>query len=432
MINVIVSQNPGSCDHALVPGKNLFTDSRQIRSLYGSITSLEEDLLNLSAGIYATDLAVRRLQAEQYARDIQIHVDVVNLHAFQRVKGDIEEALFLLSGDNWALEFNQKDKKQKLDATKPTTKQGIVLLFSGGLDSFCAASKLLTNGTPLVLVSHVTHNRPATTAQEVLHQDLENWYHRKLKRLGFRIYGRTLQDYPFPKDPNREPSQRTRSFLFLALASLAANREGFSKILYMAENGQFAIHLPLTSARVGPFSTHTADPEFLAKMQTILRTLFSCDQLRIINPYQYKTKSEVLDDLNQHLISKIPHSISCWAGARLHSVTHCGRCIPCLARRIALEGKGIRIAEYERDIFNENLDTLPHHDEGKRNLVDLMQLVKQFLNYSESTKHSLIIEYPELVNEYFDQDKAISMYIRFAKEAQKVFSRYPKVRAIMK
>ena len=61
---------------------------------------------------------------------------------------------------------------------------------------------------------------------------------------------------------NLENSQRTRSFLFLVLGALAARRAGHIEIVYLAENGQMAIHLPLTQGRIGAFSTHTATQIF--------------------------------------------------------------------------------------------------------------------------------------------------------------------------
>ena len=78
---------------------------------------------------------------------------------------------------------------------------------------------------------------------------------------------------PFPKDNFRENSQRTRSFLFLTLAALVTRRCGFNKVLFMAENGQFAIHLPLNSSSVGPFSTHTADPQFIQLIKYAFKLL---------------------------------------------------------------------------------------------------------------------------------------------------------------
>ena len=58
--------------------------------------------------------------------------------------------------------------------------------------------------------------------------------------------------------------------MFLILAALVARRLGRRDLLMIAENGQMAIHLPLSTARIGAFSTHTAHPDVLDSMQTIL------------------------------------------------------------------------------------------------------------------------------------------------------------------
>ena len=85
-------------------------------------------------------------------------------------------------------------------------------------------------------------------------------------------------------DHDIEGSQRTRSFMFLILSALVARRLGRRDLLLIAENGQMAIHLPLSTARIGAFSTHTAHPDVLDSMQTI--HLYSlAGTYRISNPY---------------------------------------------------------------------------------------------------------------------------------------------------
>ena len=64
-------------------------------------------------------------------------------------------------------------------------------------------------------------------------------------------------------------------------------------VVVIAENGQMAIHLPLTTARIGGFSTHTAHPEFVRMMGKLLSTLLDYP-IRIENPFLYMTKAEVV------------------------------------------------------------------------------------------------------------------------------------------
>ncbi|MGA2729709.1 MAG: hypothetical protein ABSE96_18025 [Terracidiphilus sp.] len=122
-------------------------------------------------------------------------------------------------------------------------------------------------------------NRQTTTAQSTLYQMLSK-KGCKLTHHSFFVSARDKDSF----EHAIENSQRTRSFLFLTLAAITANRLGRREIVVIAENGQMAIHLPLSSARIAAFSTHTAHPDVLAEMQLYLRGAFGIDFV-IQNPY---------------------------------------------------------------------------------------------------------------------------------------------------
>jgi hypothetical protein len=208
------------------------------------------------------------------------------------------------------------------------------------------------------------------------------------------------------------------------MAALVARREGMSELITIAENGQFAIHLPLSTARVGPFSTHTAHPEFLSTVQELLRSIFGDPALTITNPFLYLTKGEVVARLTKPFHESIPIAVSCWRASRLKTRHHCGICVPCIARRIALESQGHRFDEYERDIFGKDSKNLPHDDLGKRNLVELAEFVGHFSGALSKSDAELLENYPELFNEHLDRARAIAMYKRFAKESVSVMRKY--------
>src|SRR6476661_8454466 len=84
-------------DLVLVPGQNLYTGLNSFLSHFTEITTLEVDLLNLASGIYATDLAVKRNELENYIRTIHLAIEVVNIHAFERIKTLLIDALYTLS-----------------------------------------------------------------------------------------------------------------------------------------------------------------------------------------------------------------------------------------------------------------------------------------------------------------------------------------------
>ena len=198
----------------------------------------------------------------------------------------------------------------------------------------CAAAKFVSEKKNLALVSHNSHgNHVVDTCQRNVHSALENHFSQTIKHIRIKVYGRNQGSYKFPEPGNRENTQRTRSFLFLTLAALVTRRSGFNKVLYMAENGQFAIHIPLNQARVGPFSTHTADPQFVSDAQEIFRTLLSNPDFEIQNPFLYETKAEIIKLLPIALQNELYQSVTCWMIHYVPGNKHCGFCIPCISRK---------------------------------------------------------------------------------------------------
>lgn len=412
-------------------GQNIFTGLKSFDDYFSNNTSLESDLLNLGSCIYAADLAVKRRELEEFIRTIEVEIEVINYHAFQRVKDDIEEALFILSSDNWTIKFVQAAGEIE-PVQEWETKDGVVLLFSGGLDSFSGAVHFLEKKRPLALVSHRNKNRIVKDSQVESLEVLKEEFKTNIDYFSYTVFTRNKLPHTFPTDSERENTQRTRSFLFLCLAALTARRIGYREIISMAENGQFAIHLPLNHARVGPFSTHTAHPEYLLKMESVFHKLLNFENLKIDNPFLYKTKAEVVSVVNPEILKKSNTTISCWMASRLKTSKHCGECIPCFSRRIALETNGILLSEYERDLWKEKISLLKEDDNGKRNLMDYLEFISKFSGYSDDRKEEILVEFPELYNDSYDQDEAISLYHRLANQSEIVFSNYPEIKKIMK
>ncbi len=414
---------------SLVPGQNLFTGIKAFENEFNNANSLEIDLLNLASGVFATDLAIPREEREHFIRNIELTIDVVNFHAFERIKSNIENALFTVSRDNWTILFIQKDGNP-VSKLEWTNNDGAALLFSGGLDSMCAASELINKKTNLVLVSHNTQGNTVTdNCQNNVHQSLEDFYDQKIRHIHIKVFGRKHHDYYFPE--TRENTQRTRSFLFLCLAAIVSRRCGFKKVIYMAENGQFSIHLPLTQARIGPFSTHTADPKFVQEVNSFLKILLINSTFEIVNPYLYNTKAEVISKLPKKLQEKARLSASCWMIHYIPENKHCGYCIPCISRRIALEYNGIHFDEYYNDIFNYDLNTLLDSDDKKRNIIDYLEFILKFKKVRKANQDELIAEFPELINDSFNLAKAIDLYKRVADQSFKVFENYPNIKKII-
>ncbi len=414
----------------LRPDINLYTGKTQFIENFGNPTSLEEDLLVLGSAIFAADLAIKRGQQHHFIRSIELIVPVVNLPSFLNVSEDIIYALNVLSSDAWKINFIQRAGQPEVAKESGGRNAGKVLLFSGGLDSFAAAVSLADKNKQVYLVSHVTANQVISGTQNDLTEHLNLIYANKFSRAAFRVtgIGKLTKGFPFPQDKDREETQRTRSFMFLCLAGLIARRQGYQDVVMIAENGQMAIHLPLSAGRISAFSTHTAHPEFVSLMSNILSKLLNY-KINIENPFLYMTKSEVVKLLLPKHKKVIAQTVSCWKASRVSHFHHCGICVPCLIRRIALESNGISLPEYDRDLLQDNIAQLSADDDGKRNLVDLCEFINNFKHNRSLAELQLL--FPELATDSFDVGRVIKMYKRFATEALTVFNDYPEVMKII-
>lgn len=418
-------------------GENLRTGEDDFEKLFGTPTSLERDLLVLSSAVFATDLTALRGKREEVTRNIDLTVPVVNYHALEGQRKELERILHFLSHDNWSLRFLPRPGEQ--DQFQPAAdRRGKTLLFSGGLDSLAEAIDLLDEfgAADVQLASHITGNSATRAAQTKLFDYLSDKY-KDTGTIG-RVALRTGRKNPsankngddveddeddvddFTDDP--EISQRTRSFTFLTIAVLAARRRRMSEVLMIAENGQMAIHLPLSAGRIGAFSTHTAHPKFIKDVEAYFNEILQYP-VTITNPFVYKTKAEVVAKLAKDHQSIVAASNSCWKSSRIGG-KHCGDCIPCYVRRIALEFHGVKVDQWKRDIFAENFAKLKETDEGRRNLTELAAFAQDFRQLDPS---ELYMKHCELYSNDFDGDQVVEMYKRFAYETQQVVSRYPQL-----
>src|SRR5258708_32543848 len=100
----------------------------------------------------------------------------------------------------------------------------------------------------------------------------------------------------FPDDLVRgsapEKTQRGRSFLFLALAALAASGIDGQPTIYVPENGLISLNVPLDPLRVGAWSTRTTHPFYMARWQKLLLGLGIGGSFG--KPYRLKTKGGVV------------------------------------------------------------------------------------------------------------------------------------------
>lgn len=312
------------------------------------------DLLQLAIAAYSADLRVPRAKApDRWTRDLQLYLPVVDPSKWERARETLIRFLAFLTGDRWELHFRPRSAPEpRADGVAPSTSTPtVVSLFSGGLDSFAGAVDLLEQHPLVALVGHYADGR-ASQAQINARAHLEGSYEDQTWLFRFWV-----QPPSFPEG-GREPTQRSRSILFLALGTLTADAIGTGTPLVVPENGYISLNVPLTPARTGSLSTRTTHPYLMALYRELLAELGLTVPIEM--PYQFATKGEMLrNSRNPVVLQAGAHwTLSCahpgvgrYAGGRPDQ--HCGYCVPCIIRRASLKAAGVIDTDYFRNILTD-------------------------------------------------------------------------------
>lgn len=303
------------------------------------------DFLLLGSAILTADKnASRALYAEDsWTRELTVSLPVSDPARWQAVSAKLTQALAFLTGDRWNLEFRARPIAYvTLAPPRPPTAGSVidtVSLFSGGLDSFIGAIDLLQQGRRVLLVSHSAVGSDSVR-QRHLFRSLENAY----PGASHHLRGSIRFTAKYLGETADENTERSRSFLFFALAVLATNALPLVTEITVPENGLISLNVPLEDLRLGSLSTRTTHPYFLARMNEVLTALSIT--ARLTNPYQFATKGEMVRNCRNRTLlgNEVSKTISCSSpnNARIrYGKEQCGYCVPCLIRRASLHGNVI-------------------------------------------------------------------------------------------
>jgi 7-cyano-7-deazaguanine synthase in queuosine biosynthesis len=291
------------------------------------------DFLSLTLSVIAADLAGHRSTSpDGWTREFEITISVADPDFWNAQREFVKNMLGFLTTDRWQISFVGGGISPVPKGNPVRPEEDCITLLSGGLDSFIGTIDLVANG-----------KRPFAVSQ-VVTGDADN-QRSFAKRIGNL---RHLQINHNTHVPNSEspPSQRARSLIFIAYGVLAATtlaryHAGECVTLYVCENGFISINPPLTGARLGSLSTRTTHPVFLGLLQRLLDAAGL--RVRMENPYQLKTKGEMLGECkNKTLLRAHAAETTSCGRFRKFGYTHCGRCMPCLVRRAAFRGAGMK------------------------------------------------------------------------------------------
>lgn len=296
------------------------------------------DFLSIAMAVTAADTFILRAdEPDGWRRTFEMSLPLGDPDTWNPLKPLLQSALRFLSSDIWEFDFTRggmdpppiteiKSRNRVINLANVDC----VSLFSGGLDSAIGALDLLGRGMRPLLVSHASHK---DADKQVIVAGL----------LPTPCERMSVNSYPTWAGAD-DDSQRTRSFQFLALGTLAGEavaryRRLQKADLFVCENGLIALNPPLTPRRMGSHSTRTAHPHFLGSIQALLDG--AGIPVGISNPYRHVTKGEMAASYAAN--ASFPHfatqTVSCGKWKRRNQ--QCGRCVPCLIRRASFYAAGV-------------------------------------------------------------------------------------------
>jgi 7-cyano-7-deazaguanine synthase in queuosine biosynthesis len=324
-----------------VIGRELVIDAEVLSSYCFKELSPRVDDLVLLAGVIAfADRCVPRRTSEAWGRDFEVSVPVHHPGFWRKasVLDALVDALELVTGDCWHFEFYQRKTAVKVRAQAPLSlthgSPPIVMPYSDGLDSL-AGARLVSAREPdsaLILVTSGTRKDNDKPWRE---KHLIGRRHRVA--VPFRI-----------SDKNaarrfREPTYRSRGFVYSILAGIAAHLSGGSRVI-ISESGQGALGpwLAPVGNEAPDVRTH---PTFTRRIATLLEAVLGI-KLVFEHPSLWLTKGQTLLSLaGVNDDDAWSRTRSCARDARqLHfngSLLQCGVCASCLLRRQSLHAAGL-------------------------------------------------------------------------------------------
>jgi len=358
------------------------------QALTGQLSTRFTDLVRIATFVLGADGAIDRGRLDdadggkKWHRAFRLVIGVEDPSFWSQpdVTTALEETLSFLSQDTFAFEFqtlaSQRGHKKKVGEqlvfSTPGGKPFLpwdhiedISLFSGGLDSFAGAAELIfgqKRGT--ILVSHRSATKMWAT-QAGLVEDLR----ALAPKHGARPPEHVAVEVTRHNDILRtERTQRTRSFLYAAIAGAVANLVSRNRIC-MYENGIIGINLPIAGSVVGARATRTAHPRVLGGFAKIL-THVAGAKFTVENPFALKTRAEVIQGLSSspalHLAKQTMSCAHIHQRSQMHP--HCGVCSQCIDRQFGFLGADM--AEHESfEGYELKLATDEWKDDGARSLL---------------------------------------------------------------
>ena len=315
------------------------------------IDAVYEDIYIIALSIFGIDKrALRKDFSDNWTRDISVSIPVLEFEKWRETKEKWNKMLSFLTGDRWHIEFrpttviySQRSRKnrKRIDISRCNC----VSLFSGGLDSFCGAIKILESGKSPCLIGHNEYPKLRAKQESFAALFRELYPEQDSRFIGFTAGTRS----PYLNGTTDslceiENTTRGRSLLFLSSALTIASVMGKETPVYIPENGFIGVNVALTSSRKGSCSTRTTHPYFLKEYKSILLAVGIMNPIE--NIFAHNSKREIVNMVKDcpAFLHGYMETISCShpcqarynkSGSREYPM-NCGYCYPCLVRKSSL------------------------------------------------------------------------------------------------
>jgi hypothetical protein len=309
------------------------------------------DLVEIAAFVYAADQAVSRGRTGRFdygtrwRRRFRFEIPVRCPGVWRRpdVSAALAETLGFLSDDDYEFGFTRLENPPPLrgylfDRADEEEGEGVreVLLFSGGLDSLGGAVReVLLGQRKVVLVSHRPANHVYSRQRDLAGAITDLLPGRLLRPLHVAIEANK------GKRLDRDSAQRTRSFLFAAMAAAVARIFRLPGIRFY-ENGVVSLNLPISPQVLGGRASRTTHPQALDGFRRLFTALFD-EPFGVENPFRWMTKADVLAEIRGAGYGRLcARTCSCVHTREITTAhPHCSRCSQCLDRRISALAAGL-------------------------------------------------------------------------------------------
>ena len=336
--------------------KALFLDIERIQTfLMYNFHNRAWDFARIAAAVYAADRNIKRPPKsgnDAWVREIHLKFSVTEPDFWNSTDTAklMTEVLHFLTGDDWYFEFiatvkNGQMRYLAFDFPESTK----YFLYSGGLDSAAGLVKYAYEHPGEIIIPLLIGHR-SNMAGKVKNQIQR--IHEKFTNVQRAV----VASFKMSSPKNEERSQRSRNFLFLAIAGIATTKHDNDSLVLLGENGIGAINLPLSTLMISTMATRGTHPTFLSKMSNLSSHVLG-KRIEYSLPNLHLTKGELVKVLKaQGLEGIVTTTFSCSHLLREKITDQCGQCPACIFRRQSLWIAGIAEDErrYKHHLFEFN------------------------------------------------------------------------------